>query len=704
MSADCCGPELPILRDGRNAEDTPDPVRPDWWRDPALLPSVISGVALAAGYSLDWSGISLAGSALLWIALLAGAYTFVPNTLRHLIRGHIGVGLLMTIAAVGAVALGHVGEAAALAFLFSLAEALEDRAMDRAKEGLRALLSLLPPTARVARAGGEQIVPVSELRTGETLIVGAGDRVATDGVITDGRSSLDVSAVTGESIPVAVGPGDPVPAGAVNGAGTLRIKATADGSDNSLTHIVALVEQAHARKGNRARIADRIARPLVPTVLVVAALIAIVGALLGDPATWIERALVVLVAASPCALAIAVPVTVISAIGSSSRFGVVIKSGHAFEQFGAIRTVALDKTGTLTRNEPQVVEVQLLSDDHSREDVLRFAAALESSSTHPLATALTAAAPDTTPDTAQGIAPARDVTEEAGQGIVGYVGAARVRVGNTRWLAPGLHDTMPAASAVAANAAELTKAADSAEATTAADSAEAMAARGMTVVAVEVNGTLAALIGIRDELRDESAETVQMLRDMGMNVVMLTGDDQRTARALAAEAGINDDDVLAEQLPTDKAATIDALSAHAPTAMVGDGINDAPALATATVGIAMGATGSAAAIESADIAFTGHDLRLLPAALAHARRGRRIMTWNIGMALAIIIVLFPLALFGVLGLAGVVLVHEAAELVIILNGVRAGRRPSGSRGFVVVDPPHSPTHLAAHGRATALTR
>lgn len=631
----CCGPELPPVFGKQVEEANAHPVRPVWWRDPALLPSALSGVALASGYLLEWNGAEIPALILQWLALLAGAATFVPGTVRRLIRGRVGVGLLMTIAAIGAVALGHIGEAAALAFLFSLAEALEDRAMDRAKEGLRALLSLIPDTARVSRLRGEVTLPVAEVRELDILIIGAGERIATDGIVVDGASSIDTSAVTGESIPVAVHPGEAVPAGAVNGSGTLLIEATADGRDNSLTQIVALVEQAHARKGERARLADRIAKPLVPTVLIIAALV-VFGFIVGDPATWIERALVVLVAASPCALAIAVPVTVISAIGSASKYGIVIKSGQAFEQLGTIRTVALDKTGTLTRNEPQVVEV--VSVGYTEREVLGFAAPLETSSTHPLAAAITAAAPDA--------APGCDIEEEAGHGITGTVSGRRIRIGNTRWLDPGAHRA----------------------------TAERLAERGMTVVAVEADGELAGLIGIRDELRPESAETIRMLREMGITPIMLTGDNERTARALAAEAGI--EDVRAEELPKDKASAIGTLVIASPTAMVGDGINDAPALATATVGIAMGAKGSAAAIESADVAFTGHDLRFIPQALAHARRGRRIMTWNIGLALAIIVVLFPLALLGVLGLAGVVLVHEVAEVLVILNGIRAARRPA----------------------------
>ncbi|WP_085370164.1 cation-translocating P-type ATPase [Leifsonia sp. NCR5] len=657
----CCGPddshtvpvgnrlgdEAAVAREHEHGDDDDErdhegqsEVRPPWWRDTALLPSAVAGVTLLIGYIFQWTGLPIPALVFQSLALLAGAYTFVPGAIRRLLRRRLGVGLLMTIAAVGAVALGHVGEAATLAFLFSLAEALEDRAMDRAKEGLRALLSLIPDTVRVSRLNGDITIPAAQVQELDILVVGAGDRVATDGVIVDGRSSLDTSAITGESIPVEVGPGDAVAAGSVNGSATLRIEATANGRDNSLTQIVKLVEQAHARKGERARLADRIARPLVPIVLVAAALVAAFGFIIGEPGLWIERALVVLVAASPCALAIAVPVTVISAIGAASKFGVIIKSGEAFEQFGTIRTVALDKTGTLTRNEPQVVEVAT-APGLTREDVLALAAALEATSSHPLAAAITAASP--------GTSAAREVAEEPGRGITGRVGAATVRVGNTRWLDPQ----------------------------SLREDADSMAGAGMTAVVVEADGKIAGLIGVRDELRPEAVETIAMMTRLGIGTVMLTGDNERTARALANQAGITD--VRAEQLPKDKADAIATLVANGPIAMVGDGINDAPALATATVGIAMGVKGSAAAIESADIAFNGNDLRLIPEALAHARRGRRIMTVNIGLALAIIVMLFPLALFGVLGLAGVVLVHEIAEVVVILNGVSAARRPAHMR-------------------------
>ena len=607
-----------------------------WYRSPSVLIPIASGVAFAAGLVCEWTGAETAGLVLFWIGLLLGAYTFVPGALRKLFtKGKLGIGLLMTISATGAVILGYVEEAAALAFLYSIAEALEDKAMDRARAGLRALLKLVPETALVKRGDATAEVEAKELRVGDVLVVRPGERIATDGTVRAGRSSLDTSAITGESIPVEVEPGTDVSAGSINTTGVLEVEATAAGTDNSLTTIVELVEQAQAEKGDRARLADRIARPLVPGVMILAVLVGVLGSLLsGDPELWITRALVVLVAASPCALAIAVPVTVVSAIGAASKFGVVVKSGAAFERFGGIRHVAVDKTGTLTRNEPTVTRV--VTTGATENEVLAWAASLEGHSTHPLAAAITKAVPD---------APtAHDVTETAGHGITGTLGSARLAVGSPRWLDAG----------------------------TLADQVQVMESEGMTVVIVHRGDRPAGAIGVRDELRPEVPEVIATLNRRGIGVTMLTGDNARTAAALAGQAGIMD--VRAELRPEDKATAVAELSKSQPTAMIGDGINDAPALAAADVGIAMGAKGADAAIESADVAFTGHDLRLIPQALAHARRGRNIINQNVVLSIAIIVVLLPLAITGVLGLAAVVLVHEVAEVVVILNGLRAARR------------------------------
>jgi cation-transporting ATPase G len=330
-----------------------------------------------------------------------------------------------------------------------------------------------------------------------------------------------------------------------------------------------------------------------------------------------------------------VPVTVVSAIGAASKFGVVVKSGAAFERFGGIRHIAVDKTGTLTRNEPTVTRI-VTAEGATADDVLAWAASLEGHSTHPLAAAITSAAP--------GVSTAGDVSETAGHGIAGTLDGSSLAVGSPRWLDAG----------------------------SMADDVRAMESEGMTVVIVHRNDQPVGAIGVRDELRPEVPEVIATLTRRGIGVTMLTGDNARTAAALAAQAGISD--VRAELRPEDKATAVTELSKMRPTAMIGDGINDAPALASADLGIAMGAKGADAAIESADVAFTGHDLRLIPQALEHARRGRSIINQNVVLSIAIIAVLLPLAITGILGLAAVVLVHEVAEVVVILNGLRAARR------------------------------
>lgn len=630
MSDACgCGHDEPV---GEEAEEH-EPER--LWQVKELQFAAVSGVFLLAALIAGWAGASRPVELVLEaVALLAGAYTFVPSTLKRLVKGKIGVGTLMTIAAVGAVILGEVGEAAMLAFLFSISEGLEEYSLARTRRGLRALLSLVPEQATVLRDGTEIVLSPAELRVGDRMLVKPGERVATDGIIRDGRTALDVSAITGESVPVEAGPSSEVFAGSINGTGVLEVEVTTTAEDNSLARIVRIVEAEQARKGASQRLADRIAKPLVPGIMIAAALIAVVGSLLGDPVTWIERALVVLVAASPCALAISVPVAVVAAVGAASKLGVLVKGGAALEALGAVRGVALDKTGTLTANRPAVIDVAT-TNGASRDQVLHLAAALEARSEHPLARAILAAVDDVTPAT--------DVEAVTGAGLTGRLDGHTLRLGRPGWLDPG-----PLAADV-----------------------QRMQQAGATAVLVEDNGQVVGAIAVRDELRPEAAEVVAQLRRDGYHVAMLTGDNHATATALAKDVGI--DDVHAELRPEDKARLIEKLRGQRSTAMVGDGVNDAPALATADLGIAMGAMGTDVAIETADVALMGEDLRHLPQAFTHARRARRIMLQNVGLSLGLIIALMPLALFGVLGLAAVVLVHELAEVVVIANGVRAGR-------------------------------
>lgn len=449
--------------DDAEADDTAGPP-PGLWRVRDLQLGAACGVLLAAAWWSGRSGADTAGQVLAGLALLTGGATFAPGAVRTLLGRRLGIAPLMTIAAVGAVLLGQVEEAAALAFLFSIAEGLEDWSMTRTRYGLRALLSLVPDRASVLRDGQAVEVDPAVLDLGDVLLVRPGERVATDGVVRGGVTALDVSSITGESVPVEVGPGTTVFAGSVNGGSAIEVEVTARTQDNTLARVVRAVEQAQAQKGAAQRLADRVARPLVPGVLVLSVAIAVLGVLFGDPGVWIERALVVLVAASPCALAIAVPVTAVSAVGAASRVGVLVKGGAAMEALGAVNVVALDKTGTLTRNQPSVVAV-LPDHGPGREQVLRWAAALELRSEHPLARAITGACPH--PPAAQ------DVQSVAGSGLTGRVDGHHVRLGR-----PGFIDAGALAGRV-----------------------RGLQADGATVVLVEADGQTVGAIAVRDELR-----------------------------------------------------------------------------------------------------------------------------------------------------------------------------------------------------------
>jgi len=640
MGDACCASDAP------GQEDDGPPER--FWQIREVKAAAVSGVFLAGGLIASVADNDTVASVAFVVALVVGGSTFVPETLRALRRGRLGVGTLMTIAAVGAVALGELGEAASLAFLFSISEALEGYALARTRRGLRALLALVPERVTVRRNGSEDDVDPAELEVGDTMVVRPGERLATDGIVRSGRSTLDLSAITGESVPIEVEPGREVFAASINGGGVLDVEVTARTTDSSLARVVHIVEEAQERKGQSQRLAERIARPLVPGIMVAAAAIAVLGALLGDPELWLGRALVVLVAAAPCAFAIAVPVTVVAAVGASARMGALVKGGVALEALAGVRVVALDKTGTLTRNRPQVIDV-VAADGATRNEILRVAAALEARSEHPLAAAILAAAPD--------VGTATDVQAITGHGLTGSVDGAPARLGKPGFIPPGGLDR----------------------------TVEALQRDGSTVVLVEHDGRLLGAVAVRDELRPEAAAVVASLRRLGVErVVMLTGDNQRTAQALGTAAGL--DEIHAELLPEDKVRIVEQLSASGATAMVGDGINDAPALATADVGLAMGAMGSDVAIEAADVALMGEDLTHLPDVLAHARRAGRIMRQNLVLSGLIIATLIPLAAFGVLGLATVVATHELAEVVVIANGVRAGRRKT----FALTDRPAEP--------------
>lgn len=647
MSDSCCGAEAIDLDEDRGWND--------WWRAVAAGVSVIAWVLGVVAGLADASTLTTVS---FLVAIIVGGSTFAPDAISGLLRGRLGVGLLMTISGVGALLLGQIGEAAALAFLFSLSEALEEWAVTKSRRGLRAVLQLVPDTTTIRRGGDQITVATADVVTGDLLVVRAGERVSTDGVIRSGSSALDVSAVTGESIPVDVDVGDHVLAGSVNGGGLLDIEVTAPASDSTLARIVQAVEDAQDRKGEAQRLADRIARPLVPGILLAAAVIAIAGSLLGDPEVWVERALVVLVAASPCAFAIAVPVTVFASIGAATQVGLVVKGGAALEALATVNTVALDKTGTLTRNEPTVIDV-LAIESCAEDEVLALAAALEANSDHPLAAAILAAFEGSPVEVT-------DMQTVAGHGITGHIGESPVRVGKPGFLEPGGLDT-----AVTHHQ-----------------------ATGATVVLVERDNTTIGAIAIRDELRPEAKTVIDALRSQyGIGTVMLSGDNIATANAVGHAAGI--DDVRGGLLPADKTSAIEQLQRSGHVAMVGDGINDAPALATADVGIAMGAGGTDVAIEAADIAIMGDQLTHLPDLIGHARRTRKIMVQNLALSGLIIAVLIPVAATGLLGLGAVVATHEIAEIVVILNALRA-RRGIAAHTADIHTRPETPERRAVH--------
>ena len=630
MSADCCDHD-------EHSEKEPETGLIKFWQVRELQLAAVALVLWVAAFVIERVGIEHVGTGLALLATAIAGWTFIPASIKRLRKLKIGVGTLMTIATFGAIALGKFEEAAMLTILFSISEGLEEFSLTKAQQSLKALLSLMPETAIVRRGKDEIEVPASEVRRGDIFIVKPGAKVPTDGVVIAGNSAVNMAAITGESVPVEVVKKAEVFAGSVNGNGVLEVRATATTANNSLARVVRIVEDAQSQKGSQQRLADKIAQPLVPGIIVVSLLIAVIGSLLGDPGTWIERALVVLVAASPCALAIAVPITVVSAIGAASKFGVIIKGGAALEALGKIKNVALDKTGTLTQNKPTVIKV--VTNKAKEAEVLALASALEARSEHPLASAILAASPNPKP--------AKDVAAVTGAGITGVVGGKVIRLGRPGWIDAGILEE------------DVTK----------------LQQEGATTVLVERDNVVIGAIAVRDELRKEAGVVVQQLKDSGQQVVMLTGDNKVTGEAIAHAAGISD--VRADLRPEDKAKIIAELERKNNTAMVGDGVNDAPALATASVGIAMGAMGTDVAIETADVALIGQDLRALPTALNHASRARGVTMQNIGFSLAIIAALLPLSLFGVLGLAAVVAVHEVAEVVVILNGLRMAKAKVG---------------------------
>lgn len=627
----CCEP----IASSKKAEKISTSLGHGLWQVREIRVASASGILLLLSWILGFGEVpELVTTSLNLGALAISSWTFAPSTLRKLSKGKVGVGTLMTIAAIGALTLGQLEEAALLTFLYSISEGLEEYSLTSTRHGLRALLDLVPKEATVLQNHAEVKVSPDDLKPGDILVVRPGERFSADCRILNGRTNLDASALTGESVPVEAGPNDVVYAGTINGPGPVEAEVTSSAENNSLAKIVQIVEREQSRKGQSQRLADSIASKLVPGILIMGVLIVIYGFVIGEPTIWFERALVVLVASSPCALAISVPVTVVTAVGAATKIGVLIKGGGALEILGKVRNVALDKTGTLTRNRPVVIEVACAA-KATKEQVLSLAAGLEARSEHPLAKAILEACPNP--------AAVTDVQSIPGSGIEGKFNNLVVRLGRPGWItSAGLEEKILAMQTI-----------------------------GATAVLVELGGEVIGAIAVRDELRPEANVVISHLNSDGYKTMMLTGDNWATAKAIGLAAGISE--VYADLRPENKADIIREAKKRGITAMIGDGVNDAPALATADIGIAIGAIGTDVAIETADVALMGENLNHLPEVLDHARRTRVIMLQNLVLSLALIGILIPLSLFGFVGLATVVLVHNLAEILVILNGVRSGR-------------------------------
>ncbi len=591
-----------------------------------------------------WLRVRLDAPGLVLLAAAAvGGWNFFPKGLRAARTLRLDMNFLMTVAIVGAVLIGEPTEAAAIASLFSLAELLERAAVARARRSIEELVHLSPELATlVAPDGTESLVPSATLKHGNRVRVRPGQKIPIDGVVVDGASSVDEAAVTGESVPVPKQPGNTVFAATVNAEGYLEIEATTDAGQTTLDRIVRLVRTAEARRARVERFVDRFARVYTPAVTVTAALVMIVPPTLGlgTGLDWFTRGLTLLVVACPCALVIATPVTVVSAITSASRHGVLIKGGAHLESLGRACAMAFDKTGSLTWGKFRVTDVTAF-DPETPEQVLRLAAAAEQRSEHPIARAIAATIP------ASRLPSVTHFHALPGRGVIAEIEGNEVRVGT-----PTL---MP-------NAVGL-------------EEASQLEREGKTVVLVAVAGTVAGIIAVEDTVRSEAPEVLRRLRQLGIHeFVMLTGDHERLARTVAERVGIAR--VQAGLLPEAKVDAVRDLAARhrRGVMMLGDGVNDAPALAAATVGIAMGAAGSPAAIETADVALMADDLEMLPYAVRVGRLARRLIQLNIALALGLKLVLAVGAVAGVVTLMIAVLFGDlGASLAVTLNAMRLAR-------------------------------
>jgi Cd2+/Zn2+-exporting ATPase len=603
-----------------------------------------SGAALAASLAASAVGATRPAQAAALVAIAVGGVPSVRRAVSALTLRTFDMHVLMTVAVIGAVAIGEWLEGATVVFLFALAQYLESRSMDRARHAISALMDLTPQTAAVLRQGHEHRVAADTVRVGERIRVRPGEKLPLDGRVVAGESDVNQAPITGESLPVEKQAGDEVFAGSINGHGALEVETTRLARDTTLARIIHLVEAAQAQRAPAQTFVDRFARVYTPAVIVLAALVAVVPPLigLGDWAVWIYRALVLLVIACPCALVIATPVAVVSALAASARRGVLIKGGLYLERLAAVRAVAFDKTGTLTLGRPSVAEVVPASSVTSG-DVLRLAAAVNRHSEHPLGRAIARHAAE------QGVvAPAVLAFRGLpGLGAEADLDGRVVLVGSLRLMK---------ARGVAYDAFD--------------EVIARVTASGATPTLVARDGEAIGLIALADVPRDTAPDVVRQMKHGGVErLEMLTGDGHGAAERIRQAVGV--DAVRAELLPADKVEAVRALQrTYATVAMVGDGINDAPALAAADVGIVMGAAGSDAALETADVALMGDELGRLPFALRIGRAAMRTIRVNIALALVVKLAFLALAIGGYTSLWLAILADTGTSLVVIANGLR----------------------------------
>lgn len=644
---------------------------------PAWIPMAVSGVAAVAAEIVAWTTgkeSSLPVIALAVLSLVAGGREPFKKALVALRNRTINMNVLMTIAVLGALIIRQWPEAAMVTFLFGLAEMIEGYSLDRARNAIRSLMELTPETATVRDERGEwREVEAGAVQVGQTVRVKPGERIPLDGEVTAGRSSVNQAPITGESIPVEKVEGDPIFAGTVNERGSLEFRVTANKGHTTLDRIIRAVQEAQSERAPTQRFVDRFAHYYTPGVVLFALLVATVPPLFFGAAfgPWFYKALVMLVIACPCALVISTPVTVVSGLAAAARRGILVKGGVYLEEGHRLKAVALDKTGTLTHGKPVVTDVVPLV-DQPVETLLQIAASLDAHSEHPVASAIVArwTGGDRTPAGSEtrrleavrpsgALLPVTEFTSSTGRGVKGRIDGELYFIGNHR-LAKEIGVLGPQAETVL----------------------KRLEQEGKTAVVLSSEREPLAVLGVADTLRETSIEAVRTLHKMRVTTVMLTGDNQTTAQAIAEKVGI--DDVRGNLLPEDKLAAItDLLAQYGPTGMVGDGINDAPALAAASIGFAMGAAGTDTALETADVALMEDDLRKLPVFLNLSRQTAKVLTQNIALSIGIKVVFFALALAGVATLWMAVFADMGASMLVVFNGLRLLR--VGGKGATVSD-------------------